>query len=116
MGLRSFVKWLLGYKKNKKNDENEKVCVNDEQVRITNIKIQENGEIDANINIKDAVTEVIEQLKLDGLISCSSIDNDTPTNTPTGCRTNDKIDVTDKVSKMVLRPKKRVKKRSSKII
>jgi hypothetical protein len=106
MGLRSFVKWLLGYKKKKKEETDE-----DENVSVTDIKLKSNGEIDANVDMKDAVTEVIEQLKLEGIISCSSID-ETPSNTPTRCRNNNETNDTCKTNKMVLRPKKRIKKKN----
>jgi hypothetical protein len=106
MGLRSFVKWLLGYKKKKKEETDE-----DQNVSITNIKVKEDGEVDCNVDVKDCVTEVIEQLKLEGIISCSSID-ETPSNTPTRCRNNNEDNDTNKTTKMVLRTKKRLKKKN----
>ena len=51
MGLRSFVKWLLGYKK--KDKEKEKEESTKEQITLSNIEIKDDGKIEADIEFSD---------------------------------------------------------------
>ena len=53
MGLRSFVKWLLGYKKKDKEKEKEKEESTKEQITLSNIEIKDDGKIEADIEFSD---------------------------------------------------------------
>ena len=56
MGLRSFVKWLLGYKKTKDKKAPEKKDIKEivkEQITLSNIEIKDDGKIEADVEFSD---------------------------------------------------------------